>query len=120
MSAYRVLAKGSINSGIAQSDEWREIIARIVADRIEYLHALDDLNDHRWSADIAEQIERMQYIGALQLKDYRSIHEKWPDEYATEPFLSKFKVELLGRCPKLHDFLRRLKIKRRSNLRLGN
>lgn len=120
MSAYRVLARNSINTGIYRSTDWRNIVKRNTTSRVEYLNALKDWADSSFAVDIGNQIERMEYLGALDLKDYRALHQRWPNEYASEPFSTKLKVELFGHSPRLHDFVRKIKLKHCPYLGLGN
>ena len=111
MCAYRVLAQNSTNLRILQSPNWREIVRQNTFNRVEFLRQLDDWSDNRFSDDIAKQINRVEYLGAIELKDYRALHDVWPSDFAAEPLFTKLKVEIFGRSPRLHDIARKFKQK---------
>lgn len=107
--AYRVFAKGSINSGIIADKHWRETVRFNSDNRIKSLGILDVLAGD----DLHEYIKRNQSILAykadLELKDLSVLREKWGDRFRREPFKTKVKVYLASLLPSLYDFSRRLK-----------
>lgn len=109
MSAYRVLAKSSINSTIAHDTNWRGSLARDTHDRIQYLRKLDEWSNGAHSEDIAEEIDTVEYLGAIDLKDYKQLKTRWPDRFAQESLSRRAKTKLLGNNPKLYDALRKFK-----------
>lgn len=111
MSAYRVLAKNSINNEIAHSRTWREIVSRNTANRVAFLRALNVWSDSVHAKEIMHEINRIEYLGKLELKDYRSLVTEWPEQFSREPFLLRAKTKVLGTHPILHDVLRLLKAK---------
>lgn len=109
MSAYRVFAKNSINSGIAQSKNWREIVICNTEKRIAFLRALDEWSGSDYSEDISAEIENMEYLGFIDVKDYHALVNGWRERFSQESFTTRLKVRLLGARPNLHDAVRSFK-----------
>lgn len=111
MSVYRVLAKNSINSEIAHSRAWRDTITQNTDNRVAFLSTLNEWSGGIHSNEIMHEIDRVKYLGKLDLKDYHSLISEWPEQFAREPYLVRAKTKILGTHPLLHDALRSLKAK---------
>ena len=111
MSAYRVFASSSINIEIAHSKQWREIVARNTRNRIDYLNALNEWSGGAHTAEFSREVERITYLGLLDLKDYQTLIAQWPEQFARETLFTRAEVKLLGLHPAMHDMLRSLRLK---------
>lgn len=111
MSAYRCFAQGSINSSIANRYDWRDALKQNMESRIEYLESLNVWSNNEYSEEISDQIDFIKYSCAIELRDYKTLHEDYLKRYVSEPKTVKAKVEILGRCPRLQDLLRKIKHK---------
>lgn len=109
MSAYRCFAHGSINSEIAIRPDWRDIVKRNTESRIDYLENLILWagEDHR--SEVENQIELIEYVGAIDLRDRKKLHGRFPDRFASESVMLRTMVELFGRHPRLEDSFRRIR-----------
>ena len=110
MSAYRVLAKGSINLQIASNHNWRDVIEKNTQDRIAFLRALNEWSSGTYAREIESEIQDMEYYGAIDLKDWHKLVKTWPDRFRHEPFGTKIKVALFSQFPGAYDCIRHFKL----------
>lgn len=109
MVAYRVFAKGSINSGIIADRQWRETVRFNSDNRIKSLVMLDALACDELHEYIRRNQAALDYKADLELKDLCALKGKWGDRFRVESLKTKAKVYLASWFPGLYDYSRRLK-----------
>lgn len=109
--AYRVFAKGSINSGIMNDKHWRETVRLNSDNRIKSLAILDTLVCDDMHELIKTNQTALAYKNDLELKNLRALRGEWRDRFRRESIITKAKVYLASLFPDLYDYSRRIKVR---------
>lgn len=105
MSAYRFLAKNSINRSMLLSEEREKIAARNHEYRVGLLKAVDEYTDGAHHDDVARGIDQMDYAYHKDLRDWRTLRERWPRQLAAESLPARADLFLYTYCKPLHKLL---------------
>lgn len=105
MSAYRVLAKNSVNRSMLMGDA----LMRTAATKREKRLALLDLVDNYTGGSMHELVQRgkdaMEYSYYRDTRDLRTLRARWPERLKQEGLLAHIDLYLYAYCRPLHKML---------------
>lgn len=108
MSAYRQFAKGSINSSIQASADWRTRERELCTARSDFLAQLAQESDGNMRKCLYKAIEDIEYSSALRTFNYQKINTTWKNKFKEEPTSTKVKVLLCAKLPRVYECYRHL------------
>lgn len=108
MSCYRVLAKGSINSTIHESDDFDSIQRRLLANRVELLDAVDVLTEGQYKDVVLQAKRNMKRYYLEAISDWTALKADFPEYYAGLSSLKRIKLKLACAYPELFKKLKRI------------
>ena len=103
MSAYRILAKNSINRSFLLERDRDELALKKMTARIELLHEIDRMTEGRYHAAVERGSSCMRYIYCKDTRDYRSLVRDWRDRFSRESLPTRLDSFLYTYCPLLHS-----------------
>ncbi len=110
LSAYRVLAKNSINSFIASKSEAekKEIALDLLSRRNKLVDVANEVSDYKFQGSLERAKESHFLDYCLAVNDLKLLKLKCPRAYARIGLKTKLKSSLMGRTPLLYRVIRGL------------
>lgn len=108
MSAYRMLAKNSVNRSMLMGDRLEEIARKKRDGRKELLRLADDYTEGAYHELIERGLDSMDYAYCRDVRDLRAIRERWPGRLRQETPLGKLDLWLYTYCRPLHKVALRI------------
>lgn len=110
LSAYRVLAKNSINSFIASKSgsEKRKIATALLKDRNRLIDVANESSNYKFKDSLAKAKENHLMDYCLTVNDFSLLKLKYPNVYSSIGMKTKVKLSLKERAPFLYNLLKRL------------
>lgn len=108
MSCYRVLAKGSINSRLQDSENFDEQQKLLYSRRLELLDSIDVLTGGLYSKEIIEGKSSMYLYYLESICNLREIKREYPHYYETMPAKVKMKMFVKSHFPGAYKKLKNL------------
>lgn len=108
MSAYRMLADGSINRSIMLDNDWIEVERGLNRDRQEALGYISDrFASEAQRVTLRDLSKRLEYLCALNSDDYDLLRKRYPREFSREAFARRAKIFIYSKLPSLHLYIRK-------------
>lgn len=105
MSAYRVLAKNSVNRSMITSARLPEAARGKYEKRVALLKLVDAYTGNRLHELVALGMESMEYSYYRDIRDLRTLKRRWPSKLKGESFFSRVDLYLYTYCRPLHKVL---------------
>lgn len=109
MSAYRVLAKGSINRDIMRRRDWRDIERKLTQTRVDYLRDMELVAPSDRIDGLSDLMDDIEYKGALAVSDLSTLLGRWRDRFAAESLGRRAKTIVYSCFPLIQDSIRIIK-----------
>lgn len=109
MSAYRILAKGSINRGIMRRKDWRDVERNLTESRVSYLRDIASIVSNEEREGVLALIDALEYRGALVVNDVQCLLRRWPVEFRSENIDTRVKTRLYSLLPCIQSMVRIIK-----------
>lgn len=102
MSAYRMLAKNSVNRSMIMGGRLEEVSRRKHAARVELLRHMDELTNGAYHEAIERGVDSMDYAYHRDVRDLRTLRSRWPERLAKEGPLARIDLALYTYARPLH------------------
>lgn len=105
MSAYRVLAKNSVNRTMLLSGKLMQMAKTKHDQRVDLLHLADDMTQKQHHALILMGIDSMDYSYYRDIRDLKTLRKRWPERLKKESLLAHIDLYTYAYCKPLHKVL---------------
>lgn len=105
MSAYRFLAKNSINRRMLMGGDLDALARKNHDGRVELLRAIDAYTHGAYHEQVLHGIDSMDYAYHRDIRDYRGLKRRWPERFRRESLPARADAFLYTYVRPLHRLL---------------